>query len=39
MESDELVLTNFTSSDLIEFYNLEKLAYEIWKTSAVPEQW
>ena len=33
--TDQLVLTNFTSSDLTDFYNLEKLAYEIWKTSAV----
>ena len=33
--TDQLVLTNFNSSDLTDFYNLEKLAYEIWKTSAV----
>lgn len=34
-EADQLVLTNFTISDLIDFYNSEKLAYEIWKASAV----
>ena len=34
-ETNQLVLTDFTSSDLQDFYNLEKLAYEIWKTSAV----
>lgn len=34
-QNNQLVLTYFTSSDLTAFYNLEKLAYEIWKTSAV----
>jgi len=35
LQNNQLVLTNFTSSDLANFYNIEKLAYEIWKTSAV----
>ena len=34
-QNNQLVFTDFTSSDLTDFYNLEKLAYEIWKTSAV----
>jgi hypothetical protein len=31
---NQLVLTDFTSKDLLAFYDLEKLAYEIWRTSA-----
>ena len=31
----QLVLTDFGTVELIEFYSLEKLAYEIWKTSAL----
>ena len=31
---NQLVLTDFTSADLIAFYRLERLAYEIWRTSA-----
>jgi hypothetical protein len=30
----QLVLTHFTHTDLVEFYNLEKLAYEVWRTGA-----
>ncbi len=30
----QLVLTQFTHTDLAEFYNLEKLAYEVWLTGA-----
>ncbi len=32
---NQLVLTNFTHVDLEEFYQLEKLAYEIWRTGAI----
>jgi len=32
--SNQLVLTKFSSADLLNFYNLEKLAYEIWRTAA-----
>lgn len=32
---NQLVLTNFTSQDLREFYDIEKLAYEIWRTGAM----
>jgi hypothetical protein len=35
LNKNQFVLTDFSSSDLTDFYNLEKLAYEIWKTSAV----
>ena len=28
------MLSNFTSVDLQHFYNLERLAYEIWRTAA-----
>ncbi len=31
---NQLVLTQFTYTDLAEFYNLEKLAYEMWRTGA-----
>ena len=31
---DQLVLTDFSSVDLAAFYDLEKLAYEIWRISA-----
>jgi len=31
---NQLVLTDFTSKDLLVFYDLERLAYEIWRTSA-----
>ncbi len=34
-EKGELVLTNFTHCELPEFYEVEKLAYEVWKASAV----
>jgi len=30
----QLVITNFNTEDLEEFYNLERLAHEIWKTTA-----
>ena len=33
-ESIQLVLTDFTSPDLADFYNVERLAYEIWRTAA-----
>jgi len=33
-QSDQLVLTEFSSADLLNFYSLEKLAYEIWRTAA-----
>jgi hypothetical protein len=33
-ESSQLVLTDFTSPDLADFYNVERLAYEIWRTAA-----
>ncbi len=33
-ESRQLVLTDFTSPDLADFYNIERLAYEIWRTAA-----
>jgi hypothetical protein len=31
----QLVLTNFTATELLEFYQAERLAYEIWWTSAI----
>jgi len=31
---NQLVLTYFTHTDLAEFYNLEKLAYEVWRVGA-----
>jgi len=31
---NQLVLAKFTSVDLQHFYNLERLAYEIWRTAA-----
>jgi hypothetical protein len=34
-ETSQLVLTNFTHRELIEFYEVEKLAYEVWKASAL----
>jgi hypothetical protein len=33
-ETSQLVLTDFTSVELREFYDVEKMAYEIWRTSA-----
>jgi len=33
-QNDQLVLTDFSSNDLVDFYDLEKLAYEIWRISA-----
>jgi len=33
-ESSQLVLTDFTSPDLADFYDVERLAYEIWRTAA-----
>lgn len=33
-EHNQLVLTDFSSADLKAFYDLEKLAYEVWKTAA-----
>ena len=33
-KSNQLVLVNFSVSDLESFYDLERLAYEIWKTAA-----
>ena len=33
-QGNQLVLTDFTSADLAAFYDLERLAYEIWKTAA-----
>jgi hypothetical protein len=32
---DQLVLTNFGSTELREFYDTEKLAYELWRSSAM----
>lgn len=31
---NQLVLTDFTNKDLLAFYDLERLAYEVWRTSA-----
>lgn len=33
-QANQLVLTDFTSIDLLAFYDLERLAYEIWRTAA-----
>jgi len=33
-QGNQLVLTNFTKIDLGNLYNLERLAYEIWRTAA-----
>ena len=33
-QGNQLVLTDFTSSDLLAFYDLERLAYEIWRATA-----
>ena len=33
-QGNQLVLTKFTSIDLQHFYDLERLAYEIWRTAA-----
>jgi len=33
-QGNQLVLTDFTNIDLLSFYELEKLAYEIWRTAA-----
>lgn len=32
---NQLVLTKFTHLELIEFYDLERLAYEVWRTGAL----
>lgn len=34
-ENGEVVLRNFTHRELLEFYEVEKLAYEVWKAGAV----
>lgn len=34
VQNNQLVLTDFSSVDLLDFYDLEKLAYEIWRTAA-----
>jgi hypothetical protein len=34
-QANQLVLTDFTSMDLLSFYDLERLAYEIWRTAAI----
>jgi hypothetical protein len=33
-QSNQLVLTDFTNTDMLDFYELERLAYEIWRTAA-----
>jgi hypothetical protein len=33
-QGNQLVLTDFTNTDLLAFYDLERLAYEIWRTAA-----
>lgn len=33
-QGNQLVLTDFTNTDLLAFYDLERLAYEIWRTTA-----
>jgi hypothetical protein len=33
-ETSQLVLTNFGARELLEFYEVEKLAFEVWKASA-----
>ena len=33
-QGNQLVLTDFTNVDLLAFYDLERLAYEIWRTAA-----
>jgi len=33
-QGNQLVLTDFTNTDLLSFYELERLAYEIWRTAA-----
>lgn len=33
-EGNQFVLTEFTNVDLLAFYDLERLAYEIWRTAA-----
>lgn len=33
-QGNQLVLTDFANTDLLAFYDLERLAYEIWRTSA-----
>ncbi len=32
---NQLVLTNFSTTEFIEFYQVEKLAYEVWRTAAM----
>jgi len=34
-DMNQLVLTDFTSAGLREFYDIERLAYEIWRSSAM----
>ncbi|MDY6918370.1 MAG: hypothetical protein SVP26_10605 [Chloroflexota bacterium] len=33
-QGNQLVLTDFSNVDLLAFYDLERLAYEVWRTSA-----
>jgi len=33
--NDQLVLTDFTSTNLLDFYEIEKLAYEMWRSNAM----
>ena len=33
-QGNQLVLTDFVNLDLIAFYDLERLAYEVWRTAA-----
>lgn len=33
-QANQLVLTDFSKIDLVAFYDLERLAYEIWRTAA-----
>ena len=33
-QANQLVLTDFVNIDLVAFYDLERLAYEIWRTAA-----
>jgi hypothetical protein len=33
-QANQLVLTDFTNSDMLAFYDIERLAYEIWRTGA-----
>jgi len=35
LSDKQLVLTNFSTNELRQFYNVERLAYEIWRSSAM----